>query len=105
MGLFTSSTQALVGKLATAHRAVRERNVPLSEVVFIPVRAIEEIERVPFPATNGKDRVTVQRIVEPVLDTVAVVLGKDSVHLVVHLLQAVRIAILAHTLYPVSVVG
>lgn len=105
MGLFTSSTQALVGELASAHRAVLEMNVPLvpSEAVLVPVGAIEEVENIPFPAAESEDGIAVQRIVEPVHDIVAVVLGEDSVHLVVHLLQAVRVAILAHTLHSVSV--
>lgn len=88
MGLFTNSTQVLVGKLLAAHRAVLKRDVPLvpSEAVLVPVGAIEEVENIPFPAADSKDGVTVQRIVESVFGTVVVVLGEDSVNLGVHLL-------------------
>lgn len=82
-----------------------ERNTPFSEVIFVPIGAVEKIKYVSRPTSNGEDGISVQHIVEPAFDTVAVVLIEDRVYILVHLLQAVRIAILAHTLYPVSVVG
>ena len=78
MGLFTSSSQVLVGKLASAHRTVLNMR---SHKVINLLHVYNQVSR----ASINTD-----------IDTFSVLVNR---------VDTVSVAILAHTMYPVSVVG